>query len=287
MPSPSSDRADHPANDPTGGPGGRGGILVDRDLEPLLGGAIRAARGAPPIEREQIQPASVDLRLGPTAYRIRAGFLPERVPVDERLHQLSSSSVSLEGDGAVLERGMVYLIPLDEELDLPPDVHGRFNPRSSTGRCDLFTRVLIPEHPRFDETPRGFRGRLWIEVAPLSFPVRLRRGDRLCQLRLQRGLAGLTRDELIDAHARSPLCYDGEEPIDASKLRFDEDGAVAMRIGLTGRDPCGWRGQIFFRLRFFRTLSAPRELYGHGRSGPSYRGQDLTLARPFRCSGSA
>lgn len=168
------------------------GILVDRELRELLGSSIRAVEGAPPPTARQVQPTSVDLRLGPVAYRIRAGFLPEHVPVHDRLAELASSQVSLEAEGAVLERGLVYLVPLEEELDLAPDVHGRFNPRSSTGRCDVFTRVLVSGHPRFDETPLGYRGPLWIEVAPLSFPVLLRRGDRLAQLRLQRGAAALS-----------------------------------------------------------------------------------------------
>ena len=183
------------------------GILVDRDLRGLLGSAVVPAAGAPALEPDQVQPASIDLRLGPVAYRIRAGFLPERVPVHDRLSELSASSVSLEGDGAVLERGLVYLVPLEEELALADDLFGRCNPRSSTGRCDIFTRVLVAGHPRFDETPHGYTGPLWIEIAPLSFPVRVRRGDRLAQLRLQRGSAGLRRDELVALHRETPIAF--------------------------------------------------------------------------------
>ncbi len=362
-----------------------GAILVDRDLRALLGGALLAGDGAPAIDDAQIEPASVDLRLGPVAHRVRAGFPPEQVPVEDRLAELSTSTLSLEGEGAVLERGLIHLVPLEEVLALPADVHGRFNPRSSTGRCDLFTRVLVPGHPRFDETPRGYAGRLWLEIAPLSFPVRLKRGDRLCQLRLQRGSAALTTEELRGRYAATPLCFDGERPLGLDEVRFDDDGALELRIGLEGRDPCGWRaaqntevltfaaegahetldfwepiraqaghcildpgrfhifaskerirvppdlaaemlpidvgigelrnnyagffdngfgwgaptpavlevrahdlpfliedGQVFFRLRFFRTNGRPEELYGEGRRGGSYRGQDLTLARPFR-----
>jgi len=364
-----------------------GRILVDRDLCALLGSALGLAPGAPPFTAEQVQPASIDLRLGATAHRVRAGFLPELVPVEDRLAELSTSQLSLAGDGAVLERGLVYLVPLEERLALPPELHGRFNPRSSAGRCDVFTRVLVPGHPRFDEAPRGYAGPLWIEVAPLSFAVRLRRGDRLCQLRLQQGSAALSTAELRARYAATPLCFDGSAPLAEDDVRFDDDGALLLRIGLHGRDPCGWRaaphadvvdfaaqgvherldywepvhardghcildpgrftlfasrerirvppdlaaemlpidvgigelrnnyagfidsgfgwdeerpggtpavlevrahdvpflvedGQVFFRLRFFRTRGRPDRLYGEGR--PSYRGQDLTLARPFR-----
>jgi len=193
-----------------------GHILIDRDLRRLLGTAVRGAEGATPPAPAQVQPASIDLRLGPVAHRVRAGFLPEHVPIEDRLAELSNSALSLEGDGAVLERGRVYVVRLEEELALPPLVHGRFNPRSSTGRCDVFTRVLVAGHPRFDETPRGYAGPLWVEVAPLSFPVRLRRGDRLCQLRLQRGGAALSTAELRERYAATPLCFMGADPLDLS-----------------------------------------------------------------------
>ncbi len=369
-------------------------ILVDRDLLSSLGTVLRPGPGAPEIARSQVQPASVDLRLGQQAHRIRAGFLPGRVPVEERLATLGSVALDLNGDGAVLEKGLVYLIPLEEELALPPGVRARFNPRSSTGRCDLFTRVLVPGHPRFDEAPEGYSGPLWLEVSPLSFPVRLHRGDRLCQVRLSRGDASLTTDELRAIYEDTPLCFDGDRPLGVDEVRFDHAGGLEMRVGLAGRDPAGWRaaphtaavrfaesgvhdpaefweavhapkghcilapgsfylfasrerlripphlaaemlpvdigigelrnnyagffdngfgweedeqgrpagcgtpavlevrahdvpflvedGQVFFRLQFFRTDGRPDQLYGMGRSGGSYRGQDLTLARAFR-----
>lgn len=221
-----------------------GGILVDRELRALLGRSIRPVPGASACSSEQVQPASIDLRLGPLAHRIRAGFLPGRASVEERLARLSTSSLSLEGAGGVLERGLIYLVPLDEELALPEDVAARFNPRSSTGRCDLFTRVLVEGFPRFDEAPSGYRGRLWLEVAPLSFPVRLLRGDRLCQMRLQRGAAALTRGELLERYRETPLCFDGARPLPAEEVRFDAEGALELRIGLEGRDPCGWRAAL-------------------------------------------
>lgn len=218
-----------------------GGILVDHELVAGLGRLLRPAPGAPEVRPEQVQPASLDLRLGAVAHRVRAGFLPERVPIETRLGELSTGSLSLEGAGAVLERGAIYLVPLEEELELPPDLSARFNPRSSTGRTDLFTRVLVPGFPRFDEAPPGYHGRPWLEVAPLSFPVRLRRGDRLCQVRLAQGRSALDRRELAERLAREPLCFEGSRPLGPEELFLDAEGGLALRIGLEGREPCGWR----------------------------------------------
>lgn len=218
-----------------------GALLVDHELEALLGRAIRSAPGAVPPSAAQISPASIDLRLGKHAWRIRAGFLPGLAPIEERTRDLSISRLDLDGEGAVLERGLAYLVELEEELALPADLRGRFNPRSSTGRCDIFTRILCDRHPRFDETPAGYHGRLWIEVAPLSFPVRLKRGDRLAQLRLARGNAALTADELREAYRRTPLCFDGERALRLDEVEIDDDGGLALSVGLAGRDPCGWR----------------------------------------------
>ncbi|HEX6882521.1 MAG TPA: 2'-deoxycytidine 5'-triphosphate deaminase [Planctomycetota bacterium] len=235
--------------------GSPGGILVDHELLERLGSVVRPAPGAPEIRPEQVQPASLDLRLGPVAHRVRAGFLPERVPIETRLGELSTGSLSLEGEGAVLERGAIFLVPLEEELELPPELSARFNPRSSTGRTDLFTRVLVPGFPRFDEAPAGYRGRPWLEVAPLSFAVRLRRGDRLCQVRLAHGRSALDRHELAERLTREPLCFEGARPLGPEELFLDAEGGLALRIGLEGREPCGWRAA--------RT-DAPVEFAAHG-----------------------
>ena len=258
----------------------RGELLVDRELRALFASAIRPVPQAPPIAPEQCQPASLDLRLGPTAHRIRAGFLPGAAPIEERLAELELERLPL-GAGAVLERGSVYLVPLEEELELAPDLRATFNPRSSAGRCDLFTRVLAPGHPRFNETPRGWRGRLWIEVAPLSFPVRLARGDRLCQLRLSRGEASLTRQELIEEYRREPLCWNNGRPVPEEEVRFGDDGSLELHLGLAGRDPCGWRartdaGVLCFAgeglhpaADFFEPIQARGALDPTGRAGHS------------------
>ncbi len=222
-------------------PPSRGHLLVDRDLAVEFGRAIRSAPGAPAPTPEQVQPTSLDLRLGPIAWRIRAGFLPGRASVESRLAELAIAQQSLEGEGAVLERGLLYLVPLEEELALPGDTRARFNPRSSTGRCDIFTRVLCDGHARFDETPAGYAGRLWLEIAPLSFPVRVRRGDRLCQMRLARGDAALNAAELESVWEKTPLAFDGDRPLARSEVELDGTGSLVLRVGLKGRDPSGWR----------------------------------------------
>jgi dCTP deaminase len=220
-----------------------GQLLVDRELEALLGTAVRAAPGASPPTRAQVSPASLDLRLSGEAWRIRAGFLPAAESVESRLAELALGRLSLAGEGAVLERGCAYLVALEEELELPPDLKGRFNPRSSTGRCDIFTRVLCAGHARFDEAPAGYRGRVWIEIAPLSFPVRLKRGDCLAQLRLARGQAALSGPELRALYERTPLCFDASaaRALPPGEVQIDEQGGLALHVGLAGREPAGWR----------------------------------------------
>jgi dCTP deaminase len=218
------------------------GVLVDTGLEAEFG---RALLSQVPIDAaRQLQPSSLDVRLGARVHQLRAGFLPEHARVEERLDQLSVQTFELTGEGLVLQRGVIYLVELEEHLALPSDVLARFNPRSSTGRLDLFCRVLAPGHPRFDEAPPGYRGRVWIEIVPLSFPVRVRRGDRLAQVRLQRGDPALSRDELRAVYERTPLCFVGERPVPIEDVRFDESGALELRVGLSGREPFGWRAAL-------------------------------------------
>ncbi|MFT7486230.1 MAG: dCTP deaminase [Candidatus Paceibacteria bacterium] len=218
-----------------------GQILVDEQIESEFGRSILASDPNHPLTSAQVQPASLDLRLGPVAHSLRAGFLPGKVPLETRVERLSTETLSLEDEGCVLERGQVYLVPLEEELDLPADVRGRFNPRSSSGRCDIFTRILCCGHARFDETPAGYRGKLWIEISSLSFPVRLKRGDRLGQLRLQRGQPALSAAELREVYEQTPLCFDGERPLSLAEVCIDEAGGLELGVSLRGREPAGWR----------------------------------------------
>src|ERR1044071_5969325 len=155
-----------------------GGILPARDFAP-----------------DQIQPASLDLRLGDVAYRVRASFLPGRTTVAERRDELKLHEISL-ADGAVLETGCVYIVPLLESLALPADISAAANPKSSTGRLDVFTRVITDRARGFDRIEPGYHGPLYAEISPKTFPVVVRTGSGLLQLRLRRGHAALVTDEL-------------------------------------------------------------------------------------------
>ncbi len=160
------------------------GVLSSRQIQAMAdAGRIRLAA---PLAHGQIQPASLDLRLGPKAYRVRASFLPgKNRSVDELLSALKYDEMSLEGDGAVLERGCFYVVPLLESLALDDNVAGAANPKSSTGRLDIFTRLITDRGDRFDEVAAGYRGPLYAEVSPRSFSVRARMGSRLNQLRFR------------------------------------------------------------------------------------------------------
>ena len=153
----------------------------------IAGGIIRADG---PLDADQVQPASLDLRLGSVAYRLPASFLPgPGRTVAERLADLSTHEVDLTRP-TVLERNCVHVIPLREGLALPPHVDARANPKSSSGRLDIFVRIIVDGGATFDEIPRGYEGPLYAEVVPRSFPVRLTAGARLAQIRFREGLRG-------------------------------------------------------------------------------------------------
>jgi dCTP deaminase len=201
------------------------GILPDRMIAALAkaGGILPAYEFAP----DQIQPASLDLRLGDTAYRVRASFLPGHTTVAERIEHLKLHEIAL-GDGAVLETGAVYIVPLLESLALPPDIAAATNPKSSTGRLDVFTRVITDRARGFDRIEAGYHGPLYAEISPKTFPVLVREGSRLSQLRLRRGHAELSADELAALHARERL-------VDAEDADFE--GGISVSVDLRGLPP--------------------------------------------------
>jgi len=165
----------------------KNGILPRQDIADLVESGAIAGLSNDPNHPPSLQPASLDLCLGETALRLRASFLPGRgVSVADALESVVMHQVDLT-QGAVLETGCVYLIPLKESLRLPKEIIGLANPKSSTGRLDVFTRVICDGSEQFDAIPAGYEGPLYIEVAPRTFPILVRPGDRLGQIRFRRG----------------------------------------------------------------------------------------------------
>lgn len=189
-------------------------------------GWIRA-RG-PDIEVTQLQPASLDLRLGQVAYRIRSSFLPGQETVAEKLAHLKMYELPLT-PGAILERDNVYLIPLIEELHLPAHIHAKTNPKSSTGRLDVFTRVISDGSQRFDDIRRGYRGRLYLEIFPRSFTIRVCHALSLNQLRLFSGSGVLDDVALSRLHQRQPLIFgENDQSLPSSAVHLD--GGLFMGV---------------------------------------------------------
>src|SRR5947209_7555207 len=159
------------------------------------------------IPPQAVQPASLDLRLGEHAWALRCSFLPDSdSTVAEKVEDLAFERVDLR-DGATLERDRPYLVPLIEQLRLPPEIRAKANPKSSTGRLDVFTRVLTDRNHRFDEIAAGYHGALYLEIVPRTFAIRVSTGLALNQVRLMRGDARLDDAELVAVHRRQPLLY--------------------------------------------------------------------------------
>jgi dCTP deaminase len=181
----------------------KNGVLADSALRRMIAeGQISAQT---PVSDAQIQPASLDLRLGSVAHRVRASFLAGHGrKVSDRIAEFEMHCFDLT-DGAVLEKGCVYLVPLMEGLRLPADVSAAANAKSSTGRLDLLTRTITDEGVEFDRIPEGYAGPLYAEICPRSFSVLVRPGMRLNQIRFRRGQARLDDADLAALHAQEPL----------------------------------------------------------------------------------
>ncbi|MEZ5926129.1 MAG: 2'-deoxycytidine 5'-triphosphate deaminase [Hyphomicrobiaceae bacterium] len=187
---------------------------------------------AEPAASGQIQPASLDLRLGREAVRIRASFLPgPGSEVNRKLADLALHRIDLTV-GAVLETGCVYLVPLMESLALSPDLSAVTNPKSSTGRLDVFTRVIADGVGAFDQIPAGYHGPLYAEVCPQTFPIVVRAGSRLSQIRFRLGEAPTSDAEILELHKTYGLVSGGTA---------DVDGGVGLTVDLSG-DPDGLVG---------------------------------------------
>lgn len=206
------------------------GILPVQKLKMLVKAGILTGTSNYPIENDQFQPNSVDLRLGETAYRVRCSFLPEDETVEEKVDKLMQYRFSIR-DGAVLEPNCVYIIPLLEQLRLPSHISpqqslfdksngensvriiseehltAKANPKSTTGRLDIFTRVITDYSHRFEEIRSGYKGKLYLEVVPKSFPVKVRTGQRLNQLRIRHGYTVLSDQDILRTHGTDPLLF--------------------------------------------------------------------------------
>ncbi|HAI08848.1 MAG TPA: 2'-deoxycytidine 5'-triphosphate deaminase [Dehalococcoidia bacterium] len=206
------------------------GIFPDQWLrEAVARGFIDS--GELKIPESNFQPASLDLRLGPKAYRLRCSFVSDSKTVEEKLDDFVMGEIDLR-DGAILERNRPYLIPLIEQLRLPPNVYAKTNPRSSTGRLDIFTRVISDRSTRFDEIAPGYHGKLYLEVASRSFTIHVKERLSLNQLRLITGNYRTSENSARDFHQHTPIIFAGGEPADASYL--DGDNGVFLSIDLAG-----------------------------------------------------
>ena len=211
----------------------RPGVLSDGQLWDLI--RAERVRASPPIQAEQVQPNSIDLRLGPIAHRTRCSFLPVGQPVRALLDDLATNEVSLAG-GFVLECGQPYIVPLVERLDLSKNLFGYTNPKSSTGRLDIMARVLTDQGHSFDVIPAGYSGALYLELIARSFPIRIAAGDSLAQLRVLAGTGVEVTDgelrELIDQHQM--VRHASGVPIAARDLEFGD--GVFLTVDLGGND---------------------------------------------------
>lgn len=230
------------------------GIITVQKLRLLSEAGVITTEEAYPLEDDQFQPNSIDLRLGEKAYRIRCSFLPENESVADKLEKLSQYEFSIR-EGAILEPNCVYLIPLLESLNLPSHLasqqslfngqnkeveivseealSAKANPKSTTGRLDVFTRVITDHSHRFEEIRSGYNGRLYLEVVPKSFPIKVKTGHRLNQLRIRHGSTTLSDQDILRTHSTSPLLFrEGGDPLPLDELKVND--GLFMSVNLHG-----------------------------------------------------
>jgi len=181
----------------------KNGVLSDSQINDLIGaGCVTATQD---FDTGQVQPASLDLRLGMRAYRVRASFLAGHgQTVAARLDQFTMHEIDLT-DGAVLEKGCVYVVPLMEGLALPQGMTAAASAKSSTGRLDLLTRIITDNGVEFDRVPEGYQGPLYVEICPRSFSVLVRPGLMLNQIIFRQGKTFMDDAELTALHAQTPI----------------------------------------------------------------------------------
>lgn len=234
------------------------GILPVQKLKLLHELGIISSDEKYPIQQDQFQPNSIDLRLGEVAYRVRCSFLPENDTVHEKVEKLRMYEVPIT-EGAVLEQNCVYIIPLLEKLKMPRSnatvqkalfngdeemsevrlgsvetLSAKANPKSSTGRLDVFTRVITDYSHRFEEITPGYEGGLYLEVVPKSFSIKVKTGQRLNQLRVRHGFEVLSDQDLLRVHGSDPLLFnEDQKPVSMEKIKVNQ--GLFMSVHLKGK----------------------------------------------------
>jgi len=205
------------------------GILPSQEIEELIrNGKIRSRV---PFSGDQIQPASIDMRLGNVAYRVRASFIPsKKFLISAKIRELQLEEIDLS-QPALLHAGDLYIIPLIESLELPGDMRGKANPKSTTGRLDIFTRLMAEGSGRFEVIPKGYSGDLYVEVVPQTFPIIVREGTKLNQIRFFRGEPERDDEQLRQLSRNGKLIYqhNGDAPTEI----LIEDG-LRVSVDLQG-----------------------------------------------------
>ncbi|MGA2076106.1 MAG: 2'-deoxycytidine 5'-triphosphate deaminase [Terriglobia bacterium] len=216
------------------------GILPSQAIRELIaGGRLEAGNE---VAEEQIQPASVDLRLGEVAYRVRASFLPgPESTVQDKISSLLITKINLTG-GSVFEPGCVYIAPLMEELRLPKDIEARANPKSTTGRLDIFTRLITDYGVEFERVRPGYRGKLYAEIVSGTFTIQVRTGMKLNQLRFVRGNPPSHDGPLAELDEKENLVYEEDEgPV---KAKIDKGLRISVRLNAEGEtEPVAFRAK--------------------------------------------
>ena len=205
---------------------GASGALASQHLKQLIEQSVIKLES--PVDADQIQPASIDLRLGATAFRVRSSFLPGRDrTVEDCLKEMAMHRIDLADGGAVLEKSCVYIVPLQESLDLPDSLLAAGNPKSSTGRLDVFTRLITDNGVEFEQVPAGYKGKLYAEIAPLTFSVLVRKGSRLSQLRIRSGESTIDNQSHFQLHKEKRL-------VDADLCEAQVKNGVPVSVDLSG-----------------------------------------------------
>jgi dCTP deaminase len=218
------------------------GVLPAQRLREAIAGEWIVA-GDWRIPNESVQPASIDLRLGERAWALRCSFLPDSdSTVEQKIEDLAFEQIDLR-DGATLERDRPYLVPLIEELRLPEHVRAKANPKSSTGRLDVFTRVLTDRNHRFDEISAGYHGKLYLEIVPRTFAIRVKTGLPLNQVRLVEGDGRLTDAQLVELHHRIPLLFRDAEALAQSSLSLGDGLFLSLDASGGPESTVGYRAK--------------------------------------------